>query len=182
MRDTKIARRYALALFKTALDSGNLDIISTDIQQIRSFTSKDKRFLSFLEAPQIPIDYKIHVLKDTFTTLLAPRLLLFLELLLEKHRISLLPDIALEFEKLMEEHQGLIKARLLTAVHVDEEIKNKLKEKLEAISGKKIEIIHKIDKTIIGGIIVFLHNQIIDRSIKHQVDVLRQNLLRVKVH
>ena len=154
MRETSIARRYALALFKTAIDSGNLDIISTDIQQIRTFTSKDKRFLSFLEAPQVPTEQKITVLRDTFTTLLAPRLLLFLELLLKKHRTSLLPDIAEEFEKLMEEHQGLIKTRVLTAIHLSEDVKDRLKEKLEALSGKKIEIIHRIDKSIIGGIVI----------------------------
>jgi F-type H+-transporting ATPase subunit delta len=182
MRETRIARRYALALFKSALDSGILDIVATDIHQIRSFAMKDKKFLSFLEAPQVPVDQKLKLLRDIFTTRLAPHLLLFLELLLEKHRTNLLPDIATEFEKLMEDHQGLIKARILTAVHLDEDIKNKLREKLQEISGKKIEIIHRIDKRIVGGIVVYLHNRVIDRSIRYQLDVLRQNMLKVKVH
>ena len=182
MRETRVARRYALALFKTAMDSGNLEIVAGDIQQLRSLTGKDKYFLGFLEAPQVPTEHKIEFLQNTFTTRLAPRLLMFLELLLEKHRTNLLPEIADEFEKLMEEHQGFIKARVLTATFLSDELKGRLKEKLEIISGKKIEIIHKVDKSIIGGIIVFLHNRVIDKSIKHQIDVLKQDLLKVKVH
>lgn len=182
MRDTRVSRRYALALFKVAIKSDNLEIIAIDIQQIRSFTGKDKNFMNFLEAPQIPGEQKMKILRDTFTTRLAPRLLLFLELLLRKHRINLLPHIADEFERLVEEHRGVIKTKVLTAVHIGDDIKNSLKEKLEAYSGKKIEIIHKIDTSIIGGIIIFLHNRVIDRSIRHQIDALRQNLLKVKVH
>jgi F-type H+-transporting ATPase subunit delta len=182
MRETRVARRYALALFKTAQDSGNLDIVSTDIHQLNSFSNKDKKFLNFLQAPQVPTENKKAVLKDLFTTRLSPRLLLFMELLLDKHRTSLLPDIADEFEKLMEEHQGLIKARVVTAMHMPDESRGRLREKLERMTGKKIEIIHRIDKSIVGGIIVYLHNMVIDRSIRHQLGVLRQNLLKVKVH
>jgi len=182
MRETRVARRYALALFKTALAGGNLDIVATDIHQINSFTAKDKQFLYYLEAPQVPTERKKELLRELFTTRLAPRLLLFLELLLEKHRTGLLPDIADEFEKLMEDHQGLIKARVVTSTHLDEDTKTRLKEKLEISTGKKIEIIHRIDQSIIGGIIVFLHNKVIDKSISHQLKVLRKNLLKVKVH
>ena len=182
MRETKVARRYALALFKTSKDSGNLDIAAADIQQLNSFTAKDKNFLNFLEAPQVPTEQKKALLKELFTTRLSPRLLLFLDLLLDKHRTNLLPEIAEEFEKLMEEHHGLIKARVVTAVHMADDYKSRLREKLENMTGKKIEIIHRIDKSIIGGIVIFLHNMIIDRSIRHQLGILRQNLLKIKVH
>lgn len=182
MRETRVARRYALALFKTAQATNSLDIVATDLHQISSFSNKDKQFLHYLKAPQIPIEQKNKLMKDLFTTRLSPRLLLFLELLLEKHRTELLPDIADQFEKLMEDHQGLIKARVITATHLDSEVKTQLIAKLEKTTGKKIEIKHKIDKSIIGGIIVYLHNQVIDRSIRHQLQVLRDNLLKVKVH
>jgi F-type H+-transporting ATPase subunit delta len=182
MRETRIARRYALALFKTAQASGNLEIVATDIHQIKSFAQKDKRFLGFLQAPQVPTEQKKALLRGLFTTRLAPRLLLFFELLLDKHRTNIIADIADEFEKLMEDHLGLIKARVITAVHLTDEMKSRLREKLEKISGKKVEIIHRIDKAVIGGVIVYLHNTVIDRSIRRQIEVLRHNLLKVKVH
>lgn len=182
MIETKVARRYALALFKTAEASGNLEIIAADVSQLKTFAAKDKRFLSFLEAPQVPDDQKLALLKELFTTRLAPRLVLFLQLLLDKHRVSLLPTIADEFEKLMEDYQGVIKTRVVTAVVMPEGFKDKLQAKLAKMTGKKIEIIHKIDKSILGGIIVYLHNRVIDRSVRHQLSALRQNLAKIKVH
>lgn len=182
MRETQVARRYALALFKSGLDSGNLDIIAADIHQLRSFAIKDKSFSGFLEAPQVSTEHKVAVLRNLFTTRLAPRLLLFLELLLEKHRTGLLSDIVSQFGKLIEDYKGLIRARIVTAIYLTDEERARLKEKLEKISGKKIDIIHKIDESIIGGMIVYLHNQVIDRSIRRQLEVLRHDLLEVKVY
>lgn len=182
MKETRVARRYALALFKTAKNSGSLDIVATDIHQLKSFAHKERRFLTFLETPQVPTEQKVKVIRDTFTTRLAPQLVLFLELLLAKHRTGLLPEIGTEFERLMEDFKGLVRARVITATHVDEDYKMRLRGKLEQISGKQIEIVHKIDRSIIGGIIVFLHNQVIDKSIRHQVETLRHDLLAVKVH
>lgn len=182
MRETQVARRYALALFKTGLDSGNLDIIAADIHQLRSLAIKNKSFIKFLGAPQVPTEQKVDVLRGLFTTRLAPRLLLFLELLLEKHRIGLLSDIVYQFEKLVEDYKGLIRARVVTSIYLTDEEKVRLKEKLEKISNKKIDIVHKIDNSIIGGMIVYLHNIVIDRSIKRQLEVLKHDLLKVKVY
>jgi F-type H+-transporting ATPase subunit delta len=102
--------------------------------------------------------------------------------LIEKRRIEFLREIADEYEKFLEDYKGLIKARVITAVVLDEGFKNRLKDKLENLSGKKIEIIHKIDRSIIGGIIVHLNNQVIDRSIRYQLNTLRHDLMTIKVH
>jgi F-type H+-transporting ATPase subunit delta len=181
MREPRVAARYALALFKIALKSGNIDLVAIDLNQLRSFSSSHKGFLEFLLSPSIGNEEKMAFLRTMFTTRLAPQLLSFFDLLLRKHRINLLSDIAVEFERLLEEHQGLIKTKVVTAVHIDDETKNRLKDKLEKISGKKIEIIHRIDRSIIGGVVVYMHNHIIDRSVKRELEQLRHDLLKVKV-
>lgn len=181
MRETRVAARYALALFKIALKSGNVDMIAIDLNQLRSFSASHKGFLEFLQSPNINEDEKMSFLRTIFTTRLSPQLLSFFELLLHKHRINLLSEIAVEFEQLLEDHQGLIKAKVVTAIQIDETVKNRLREKLEKISGKKIEIIQKIDRSIIGGVIVYMHNRVIDRSVRRELEQLRHDLLQVKV-
>ena len=181
MKDTRVASRYALALFKIAQKDGIVDIVAIDLSQLRSFAASHRRFPEFLQSPGILDEEKMALLRNLFTTRLAPPLLAFFELLLHKHRVNLLPEIAIEFERLLEEYQGLIKTRVITAVHISEDIKSGLKEKLEKLSGKKIEIIHKIDPSIVGGMIVYLHNQVIDRSVRRQLDQLRHDLLNVRV-
>ena len=78
--------------------------------------------------------------------------------------------------------RGVVKALVTTAVPVSDDFKNRLTVKLEAVSGKKIDMVHRIDRAIIGGIIVQLDYQIIDRSIRYELESLRHELMTIKVY
>ncbi len=182
MKETHVARRYAQALFNVALSRGSIDIIGSELFQLKSFSDKDKRLISFLEAPQVLTEHKVAIVKTLFTTRLSPALLSFVLLLIEKARINLLSEIGREFEKLLEEYKGLIKARVTTAVDIDSDYKRRLVDKLEEITGKKIELLHKINSSIIGGIIVQLKHKIIDRSVRFQLSSLKHDLMALKVY
>ncbi len=182
MSDTSIARRYAQALFNVALTRETVDIIGSELFQLKSFSDKDSRFINFLRAPQVLTDHKIAMVKALFTTRLSPSLVSFLMLLIEKDRITYLNEIARVFEKLLEDHKGVIKARVTTAVHIDQDYKDRLVETLQRMTGKKIVLVHKINSDIIGGIIVQLNYQVIDRSVRARLDLLRHDLMAVKVY
>lgn len=182
MRDTRVAKRYAHALFNVALTKGTIDIVSSEIFQLKSFSDKDKRFIGFLAAPQVPTEQKIAMVKTLFTTRLSPSLLSFLLLLIEKSRVGFLGEIGREFEKLVEDYKGLIKARVTTAVYIEEDYKKRLREKLMSVTNKNVEILHRIDKNIMGGIIVQLNYTVIDKSVKSQLELLKHDLMSLKVY
>jgi F-type H+-transporting ATPase subunit delta len=182
MKDTRVAKRYAHALFNVALKKGTVDIVSSEIYQLKSFSDKDKRFVGFLSAPQVLTEHKVAMVKTLFTTRLSPSLLFFLLLLIEKGRIDHLGEIARELEKLVEDHKGLIKARVTTAIHLETGYKDRLRERLKAVTGREVEILHRIDKNIIGGIIVQLNYRILDNSVKTRLETLKHDLLALKVH
>jgi F-type H+-transporting ATPase subunit delta len=182
MREPRVAHRYAQALFSVALSRNMVDIIASELFQLKSFSEKDRRFIDFLQAPQVMTEHKVELIKTLFTSRLSQPLVFFLLLLIEKSRIEFLGEIAGEFEKLLEEHRGVIKARVTTAVPVDDDFKKRLKARLESVSGKNIEIIHRIDKGIIGGVIVQLQYKIIDRSVRHELNTLRHDLMSLKVY
>jgi F-type H+-transporting ATPase subunit delta len=182
MKEARVAHRYAHALFSVALSREILDIVASELFQLKSFIDKDRRFVDFLEAPQVTTENKNDLLKTLFAGRISAPLFSFLLLLVEKSRIEFLGEIAEEFEKLLEDHRGIIKAVITTAIPLDEAYKQGLRTKLERLSGKKIDIVHRIDKNIIGGIIVQLNYQVIDRSIRHELNSLRHDLLALKVH
>lgn len=182
MKETYVARRYAQALFNVALSREAIDIVGSELFQLKSFSDKDKRLISFLKAPQVLKEHKIALVKTLFTTRLSPALLSFILLLIEKARINLLVEISREFEKLLEEHKGLIKARVTTAVDIDNDFKKRLVDKLEDITGMKIELAHRINKSIIGGIIVQLNYKVIDSSVRFQLSTLKHDLMAIKVY
>jgi F-type H+-transporting ATPase subunit delta len=182
MIETHVASRYARALFNVALSRGTVDIIGSELFQLKSFSDKDRRLVSFLEAPQVLTEHKTAMVRTLFTTRLSPALLSFILLLIEKGRVNLLDEIARDYEKLLEEHKGIIRARVTTAVDVDKDYKARLAEKLKTITGKEVDLIHRIDKSIIGGIIVQLNYKVIDHSVRNQLSSLKHDLMRLKVH
>jgi len=182
LRETRVAHRYAHALFQVAINREIVDMMASELFQLRSFAEKDGHFLQFLEAPQILREDKAKLIKTLFATRLSQPMVSFILLLIEKNRIEFLAEIAREFEELLENYRDIIKARVTTAVPVDDKFKELLRIKLERLTGKKIEVIHRIDREIIGGIVVQLNFKVIDRSVRYELESLRHDLMSLKVY
>jgi F-type H+-transporting ATPase subunit delta len=182
MIESQVARRYATALFRTAKRIDQVERILEDLKAIADLLRKDPSLKNFLEAPQILDQYKKELFTTAFKHIVSEALFSFLILVLDKHRIQYLLGMAEEYERLVKEDQGILQARIITARALDSVFRNRLKEELEKSTGKKIEMLLKIDPEIIGGIIVILGNQIIDKSIRHQLDELKEEMLALTVH
>lgn len=182
MIESQVARRYATALFKTAKRISQTDRILDDLKAIADLLRKDPNLKKFLEAPQILDQYKRELFTTAFKHLVSEALFSFLILVQGKHRIEYLLAMAEEYERLVKEDQGILQTHVITARALDPVLNHRLKEELEKNTGKRIEMISKIDPEIIGGIVVVLGNKIIDKSIRHQLDELREDMLAIRVH
>jgi F-type H+-transporting ATPase subunit delta len=180
--ESQVARRYAAALFRTAKRIDQVEKILADLKAIADLLRKDLSLKNFLEAPQILDQYKRELITTAFKDLISEALFSFLVLVLDKHRIEYLLAMAKEYERLVKEDQGILQTRVITTRALDPVFRNRLKEELEKSTGKKIEMILKIDPQIIGGIIVILGDKIIDSSIRGQLDELKEEMLALKVH
>jgi len=182
MIESQVARRYATALFRTAKRVEQVERILDDLKAIADLLRKDPNLKNFLESPQILDQHKRELVTTAFKHLVSEALFSFLVLVLEKHRIEYMLAMVKEYEGLVKEDQGILQARVITASTLDPVFRDRLKDELEKNTGKKIEMILKIDARIIGGIIVILGNKIIDRSIRHQLDELKEEMLALRVH
>ncbi len=182
MKDSGVGHRYAHALFQVAVSRNIVETVAAEVSQLRAFAEKDKSLYHFLESPDVLKDNKLNLINTVFSGRLSKPMVSFLLLLIEKHRVELFSEIAGEFEELMEGYRGVVKAQVTTAVPIGDDFRNRLAAKLETVSGKKIDMVHRVDKTIIGGIIVQLDYRIIDRSIRYELESLRHELMTIKVY
>ena len=183
MIDQIVSQRYALALFNAAESAG--EGLTEQIQKELSFISdlweKNSDLRALFEAPQIPAEDKEKMLELTFRDKISELLLQFLLFLLSKSRLQNIFGISTKYDKLLKEKEGLIEAQVITTSPLDERLSVSLKEKMEKKTGKKVSLIFKLDPGIIGGIRVIVGNQIIDHSIRTELDRLREDLLNLKV-
>ena len=97
-----------------------------------------------------------------------------MEFLCEKNRIDLLTDIADDFVSLVNEKQGIVPAKIKTAIELSDSEKKALSDKLKTFTGKEINASYVVDPSIKGGFIASIDDRIIDASITRQLELLRE--------
>jgi F-type H+-transporting ATPase subunit delta len=138
--------------------------------------------LNFLSAPQVLDETKKSLLRKVFTERIDRLLVEFLVVLVDKNRIGYLPEIIDEYARLVEAEQGVGRVTVVTAVPLNDAERKKLSAKMVAKTGLKIVLEEKVDPAIVGGMIVVLHDEIIDGSIRHGLNLLKEQLEKVRVH
>ncbi|RKX28569.1 MAG: hypothetical protein DRP46_08430 [Candidatus Zixiibacteriota bacterium] len=178
----QVAKKYSTALFELAREKNLLDNAWGQFKAIAEFLEKDRTLLDFMEAPQVPDDRKMALIKTVFAGRMEKSFFDFLLVLVDKRRFKYLPEIIDNFDMLVREEKGIAKAVCLTAEPITDAERQNLIKSLQQKTSLKVELEEKIDKSILGGMIVMLRNQIIDGSLKHGLDLLKNRLLKVKVH
>ena len=182
MIESRVAIKYATALFRTAKRTGQTESISRDLTTLSELWSTDKLLRSFVESPQVEEKDKRELLTSTFKPLISEALFSFLMLVLSKHRIQYLEPMTDEFQRLVKEDQGIVEARLVTARSLDRTLAEELREELERATGKKVEMRSELDPSLIGGIVIILGDKVIDRSIRYQLGRLKDQMYALRVH
>jgi F-type H+-transporting ATPase subunit delta len=83
---------------------------------------------------------------------------------------------------LVKEDQGIIEARLITARETDQKLLEQIRQELEKTTGKKVEMKKEIDPRLIGGMVIIVGDRVIDRSVRCQLNLLKDQMSALKVH
>lgn len=182
MIDSRIAVKYATALFRAAKHADEVKRISDDFVAMSDLLRKNPALKRFLESPQVLAKDKNRLIDLSFKPRISQTLFSFLLLVIEKHRIHHLLSMAKEFENLVKEDQGIIEALLITARETDQKLLEQIRQELEKTTGKKVEMKKEIDHRLIGGIIIIVGGRVIDRSVRCQLNLLKDQMSALKVH
>jgi F-type H+-transporting ATPase subunit delta len=177
-----IGKRYAIALFNAAVEEDILDQVQGDVASFAGLVTSDRAFERFLASLRVTPGEK----KDLITRAIADQasglFVKFVLLLIDKKRINKFDEIAQSFEALYEDHRGILRVSVITAVPLDAELERKTKIAFERRTGKTAKIVKRVDPDIIGGMILLAGDRIIDGSIRNRLGELRRELHELRVH
>lgn len=176
MRDRKVALRYAQALLEVALARKLVDDLDESLRGLTAVADRHPELARFLQNPQVPLAQKKELVEKVLGDRVEPVLLQFLELLLDKGRILHLRDIQSVYAALVEEHRGLQRARVVTAVPLPDDLEARLVDKLAALTGRQIILEKKVDPSVVGGVCVTMGDQILDGTVRTGLQRLRESL------
>jgi F-type H+-transporting ATPase subunit delta len=171
---TKAARRYTTALYGVAEDKGQLDEVTKDITYVLGLINSNKDLELFFASPIISNAKKLSLVKEIFGESISELSMSFINLLVSRRREALIKGIFEDFINLKKEKDGIVDVFVKTSVPLNDDEKQKMKQKLDAYTKLKSELNFEIDKNIIGGFVAKINDTILDASIKRQLEKLKE--------
>lgn len=168
-----VSQRYAGALFEAAEAQGKVDLCNQDLKNCRDVFDSENKLISFLVNPKTTQKDKQKVLKEIFSDQLEPLTMNTLLLLLEKSRITLVPDISDDYQALYDSKNNVISLQITTAMEAEPELIEKISEKFRKQYGAdSVKVSCNVDESIIGGAIIVVDGTMYDESVAGKLKAL----------
>jgi F-type H+-transporting ATPase subunit delta len=171
-----VARNYAetlLALARKAEDApgwGNM------LRQVANAMTSDATLHGFLESPRIASERKSDVLSKALGDRVPRVFLLFLHSLVKNRRQMLIPQIANEYDTLLDASNGIVHARVTVSRETPDAERDAIAKQLSRTVGKTVVPHLEVDPSILGGIIVRIGDTVMDGSLRRRLGLLRRRM------
>lgn len=166
------ARRYAEAMIDIASGERAVDAFRASLDQLGKL---DPSAVRMLRDPGVPLEHRLQAV-EAATAGQPAAVRSLLALLVRRDRVALVPAIAGAYGELVDERAGIAKARITTAVELDQPQRQGLVRRLEQATGKTIKATFAVDPALIGGARLQVGDHLVDGSLRARLAALREQL------
>lgn len=159
-----LARPYAQAAFNFARKADTLEQWSSALGEAAEICA-DEKFAALIGDPRVDGDRLCELLFDIGGERFSDENRRFLGTLVENGRLALLPEVSRLYTELYNEQQNRVKVEVVSAYAVKKAQQKLLQDALEKRFGKAVDMETRIDKTLIGGAIIRIGDEVIDGSL-----------------
>lgn len=169
------ARVYAEALFEVGRDKGKLDALQEQLAQFADAVDRNRELQVFFFSPYLSTAEKKQGIERAISGA-EPELVNFLELLVDKHRMTEVFRIRRELEELWKQENRRIDVTVTSAVELDPAVVERIGQEVERQTGEKVDLSSRVDGGILGGIVLQVGNMVLDASIRNRLEKLRKSV------
>ena len=170
-----IERRWARTLALRAESSPDPEAVFAEAARLGEAVARDGRIAALLRDPRIREASKAKALVDCDPARGA-EMRAFLLFLASRGRTAFLPGILAALRDETDRRRGIVRATVWSADPLDEERLGRLRAWAERREGMKCELEARIDPGVIGGFRMRLGDEMVDCSLRRQLDLLRRRL------
>ena len=173
----EIAEVYARALFEAAKEDDVLDRVHDELGQFADALDEDRNLQVFLFSPYFSSEEK----KDGIRRIVSDadeRLLNFLELLAERHRMPALFRIRRIFQDLWADENKLLPVTVTSATELDTGLVDDIGKRIEEQTGRRVELSSNVDPDVLGGLMVRVGNMVLDATVRNRLEQLRKQVAK----
>lgn len=179
MIKTRIAKRYARALFEIAREAGRIEDYGRDLGVVTAVFKADSAIREGLTSVALTHTVKAAFL-DTVIEVSAVDVVVgnFLKVVLDARKMPVLAEITDEYIALADEATGKVKGEVVSPTPLTEAEIERLSAALGAALGKKVVLNAREDATLIGGVVARVGNLVFDASVRTQIQRMKESLLK----
>ena len=172
----ELAQNYASALLSLAIDDNKVIDYQKEVKELRKIIRDNEGFLLLLDSRFLSIEERMNNAEKILKGF-SPDVVNFIKIIIKHNRISYLEDILEAFNSLCNENQDIVEGLIYSAFPLDESTLLKVKKKISQIENHEVDLIPRIDPSLIGGVKVVINSHVFDGSIKNQLEKMQIDLL-----
>lgn len=175
MRDDAI-RGYAQAMLDVADAEGVLDDVEDELFAFRGVLEANPDLVQGLSDVGIPADRRQQLVEELLGGRVLPQTVQLVSFVVGGGRGRVLQDVIVEFLELAAARKSSAVAEVRSASELSEEQQSRLAAALEKATGKKVQVRVQVDPSVIGGVVVKVGDQIVDGTVRTQLNRFREGL------
>lgn len=177
MVNVSVARRWSRALLE-ASTPGAVVGIADQLSALAVLVSSNPELGEVIRDPAYSRAQR-HAVLEALIQLLKPEsqtLPNFLRLMVDRHRVPMLPDVARIFRDMADEKAGRVRGTVISAVPLDPQAVRQLEETLSRVVQKKVVLETQVDQSVLGGVSTQVGSVVFDGTLRTQLDDLKRAL------
>lgn len=174
MKGIRVSSRYAKSLLMLAKEQNMLEDAFRDMKLLSDICKQNGDFVVVLKSPVIKSDKKIAIIRAIVKGKLSPIVDGFVKIIATHRREGYLVEIAHSFVAQYKELNKISIAEITSATILDDNQRKKIIEAVKKVVGREVELLEKVNKDIIGGLIVRVGDRQFDGSIARKLKELKK--------
>ncbi|MFN8104064.1 MAG: ATP synthase F1 subunit delta [Acidimicrobiia bacterium] len=169
-------RGYAQAMLDVAEAEGVLDDVEDELFAFRGTLEQNPALVQGISDVGIPADRRQQLVEELLGGRALPQTTQLVSFVVGGGRGRVLQDVITEFLDLAAARKSSAVAEVRAAAELSEDQKVKLAAALEKATGKKVTVRVQVDPAVIGGIVVRVGDQVVDGTVRTQLNRFREGL------
>jgi len=176
MENSQVAKVYAKALLDAGTDSKATDEYQEELKTVHDLLTSNPEVWTFLISPRVPKKDKLELIEKSFRGKASDAVVSFICILTRNDRIYYLTDVYYQYRLLNDKLNGLVRAKVQSAVPLTPENNNEIKKWFQEVYKVNAEIESVIRPELIGGLVIYFDDKVVDGSILSKLKSIKQSI------
>lgn len=182
MNNSKVASRYAKALFTLAVEKNAVEAFNDDLQAIVELLANEEQLKTIFFHPRLSREEKNGIVDEVFAVILENEFVVnFVRLAIAKKRERDIPAIVGAWQLFYDDYKQQLPVEVVVATELDDDQLQQLLADVALRTGRQPIPQVIVDPAIIGGVILRYQDKIIDGSVRNQLQQLAASIKAIPI-